>query len=149
MPSIKELIIEKNEGEEVEFSEYTNLIMDEMEIEAGKISPDDKTFLESFTECQFLSLNKTGLKSLENLPKLPKLERLELTHNEITGSDVASIITDLYPNLVTLKLTGNKISEVNHIEAFKGLSKLESLDLTENPFCEKVSTECEGDVKKY
>ena len=47
--SIKAAIIEKNEGEEVEKSEYTNLIMDDMEIK--QISTEDRDFLEGFVEC--------------------------------------------------------------------------------------------------
>lgn len=46
--SIKAAIIEKNEGEEVEKKEYTNLIMDDMEIAA--ISKEDCDFLEGFVE---------------------------------------------------------------------------------------------------
>jgi|LakMenEpi03Aug12_release.lakeMendotaPanAssembly.Ray.scaffolds.fasta_scaffold5965355_1 hypothetical protein len=49
--SLKQAIIEKNEGEEVEFAEYTNLIMDQMEIPNGEISQEDCEFLEKFTEC--------------------------------------------------------------------------------------------------
>lgn len=42
--SIKQAIIDKNEGAEIEFAEYTNLILDDMAID--KISPEDKEFLE-------------------------------------------------------------------------------------------------------
>ena len=46
--SIKKAIIDKNEGNEVEKSEYVNLILDDMNI--GDICDEDKTFLEGFTE---------------------------------------------------------------------------------------------------
>jgi hypothetical protein len=39
--SLKAAILEKNEGEAVEFAEYTNLIMDEMTIADGEISKED------------------------------------------------------------------------------------------------------------
>ena len=81
--SIKAAIIEKNQGNDVEKSEYTNLIMDDMVIQ--QISDEDKTFLEDFQECQFLSFNSTSLKSIENLPKMQKLERLELNDNSLEG----------------------------------------------------------------
>ena len=81
--SIKAAIIEKNEGEEVEKKEYTNLIMDDMEI--ASISKEDCEFLEGFIETQFLSLNSTKLGSLENMPALEKLERLELCENKLGG----------------------------------------------------------------
>lgn len=109
--SLKAAIIEKNEGDDVEFAEYTNLIMDEMEIKGGEISVEDQEFLEKFTECQFLSLNQTGLLSLKNMPKLPKLERLELKDNSLQGSETCQTLAKLYPDLVTLKLTSNKFSK--------------------------------------
>ena len=102
--SIKKAIIEKNEGNEVEKSEYVNLILDEMHIGA-EISQEDREFLEGFTETQYLSLNSTGLKSLTNLPKMEKLERLELCDNKISGD--LSNLASLYPNLRTLKLSNN------------------------------------------
>jgi hypothetical protein len=49
----------------------------------GTICEEDRTFLEGFTETQYLSLNSTGLKTLSNLPAMPKLERLELCDNKI------------------------------------------------------------------
>jgi len=77
--------LEKNEGNEVEKSEYVNLILDDMQIAGGEICDEDREFLEGFTETQFLSLNQTGLKSLSNLPKMIKLERLELCDNKLTS----------------------------------------------------------------
>ena len=106
--SIKAAILEKNEGNEVDKNEYTNLIMDDMPI--NTISDEDKQFLEGFIECHFLSLNSTQLKNIANLPKLPKLERLELCDNGIeTGLDV---IAAQYPELKVLKVSGNKISSM-------------------------------------
>ena len=111
--SIKSAIIEKNEGEEVEKTEYTNLIMDDMEI--TQISAEDRDFLSGFVECQFLSLNSTKLNTLTNMPPLPKLERLELCENQLSDSDLGSKICELYPNLVTLKLSSNKITDLESI----------------------------------
>ena len=113
--SIKAAILEKNGGNEVDKSEYTNLIMDDMPI--NEISDVDKAFLEGFVECQFLSLNSTGLKVISNLPKMPKLERLELCDNGIeSGCD---IIATQYPELRVLKLSGNAValeSEIKHLQ---------------------------------
>lgn len=39
--SLKASILDKNNGEPVEFAEYTNLIMDEMAITGGEISKED------------------------------------------------------------------------------------------------------------
>ena len=127
--SIKAAILEKNGGNDVDKSEYTNLIMDDMPI--NEISDIDKAFLEGFVECQFLSLNSTGLKVISNLPKLPKLERLELCDNGIeTGCD---IIATQYPELRVLKLSGNAIAEPSEIKHLQQCLHLESLDLGKNP----------------
>lgn len=120
--SIKKAILDKNEGNEVEKSEYVNLILDDMQIGA-EISDEDRTFLEGFTETQFLSLNSTGLKSLANLPHMIKLERLELCDNRIgTCEDTQASfdkIHELYPNLKVFKLANNQIKS---LEELKGLA---------------------------
>ena len=144
--SIKAAIIEKNEGEEVEKSEYTNLIMDDMEIK--QISEEDRDFLEGFVECQFLSLNSTKLESLTNMPKLEKLERLELCENTLGGPSVGTEIARLYPNLATIKLSQNKIETVEDIAGLKALEKLESLDLSDNPICTTLGEEYQAKVRE-
>ena len=127
--SIKAAILDKNQGNEVDKNEYTNLIMDDMPI--NTISDDDKTFLEGFLECQFLSLNSTNLKNIANLPKMPKLERLELCDNGIeTGLDV---IATQYPNLKVLKVSGNKINSMDELKHLASCEHLESLDIVNNP----------------
>lgn len=143
--SIKAAIIEKNEGEEVEKSEYTNLIMDDMEIK--QISEEDRVFLEGFVECQFLSLNSTKLESLDNMPKLERLERLELCENTLGGAELGATIARLYPNLVTIKLASNKIEDVGHISGLKSLTKLESLDLSDNPICGALGSDYQKKVR--
>ena len=112
--TIKKAIIEKNEGNEVEKSEYVNLILDDMQLQHGLICDEDRQFLEGFTETQFLSLNSTGMRSLANLPKMEKLERLELSDNKLgceTGKEEGKALfeglSDLYPNLRTLKVSNN------------------------------------------
>ena len=56
--------------------QYQKLILDEIQIE--KLTTQDQLYLQSFTSLVQLSLNDTGLKSLENFPKSDKLVRLEL-----------------------------------------------------------------------
>ena len=127
--SIKAAIIEKNQGNDVEKSEYTNLIMDDMLIQ--NISEEDKIFLEDFQECQFLSFNSTSLKSIANLPKMPKLERLELNDNCLEGG--FDIIATQYPCLKCLKMSNNKIKDIEGVSHLAGCKLLESLDLSNNP----------------
>jgi hypothetical protein len=50
-----------------------------------KLTTEDQDYLESFTSLERLSMNGTGLKSLENFPNSEKLVRLELSENKLTG----------------------------------------------------------------
>lgn len=131
--SIKQAIIDKNNGNEVEKSEYVNLILDDMQI--GEISEEDRIFLEGFTETHFLSLNSTQLKTLANLPKLEKLERLELNDNKIGASQASNLerLAELYQNLRVLKISNNQIKTIEEVAGLAKCEKLESLDLSNNP----------------
>jgi hypothetical protein len=40
------------------------------------LSPDDKKFIEEFTNMELLAMNNTGIKNLKNLPDAPKLQRV-------------------------------------------------------------------------
>ena len=92
--SIKEKIMSLNGDEEFDKLEYTNIVLDDLNLH--QITDEDREYLEGFTECQYLSLNSTQLKSLVNLPKLPKLIRLDIMDNMIeTGLE---IIADRYNN---------------------------------------------------
>ena len=137
--SIKKAIIEKNEGNEVEKSEYVNLILDDMNI--GEICEEDRQFLEGFTETQFLSLNSTGLKSIANLPKMHKLERLELCDNHISSTDSTfAHLNDLYPNLKTLKFSNNQLKTLDDLKSLLPCKNLENIDISNNPVS-KLSSE--------
>jgi Leucine-rich repeat (LRR) protein len=72
------------------------------------------------------------------MPKMPKLERLELNNNALSGTAVTKAICSLYPDLVTLKLAHNQF-DLASVKELKSLSKLESLDVSGNPFCTTVS----------
>jgi hypothetical protein len=50
------------------------LILDELEIQ--RLTPDDKKFLEEFTNLELLAMNSTKLKSTANLPDAPALVRV-------------------------------------------------------------------------
>ena len=134
--SIKQAIIDKNEGAEIEFAEYTNLILDDMNVD--KISAEDKEFLEQFKECQFLGLNSCGLTSLENLPNIAALQRLELCDNRIQS------LTNVQwpPNLKTLKLANNQLSNFEDLlTSLKSIKDLTVVDLSSNTLKETVDYE--------
>ena len=65
---------------------------------------------------------------------MPKLERLELNDNSLeNGLDV---IARCYPELKVLKLSNNKIKLLDSVKHLSSLTKLESLDLSNNPICQ-------------
>lgn len=105
--SIKQKIIELNNGNDVEKSEYTNLILDDLPL--YQISNEDKLYLEEFTECIYLSMNQTCLKSLKNLPALSKLERIDVNDNSI--EDGLEQLSEKFLELRTLKINNNKIKD--------------------------------------
>ena len=81
------------------------------------------------------------------MPKLERLERLELCENQLSGASVGEAIARLYPNLVTIKLSSNKIDKVEDIAGLKSLAKLESLDLSDNPVCTTLGDDYQAKVR--
>ena len=75
------------------------------------------------------------------MPALAKLERLEICENLLGGPTLGDTIARLYPNLVTIKLSQNKIEGVEEIMGLKSLEKLESLDLSDNPIVTMLGEE--------
>lgn len=62
---------------------------------------------------------------------MPKLERLELNDNALDGG--FDIIGSLYPGLKVLKMSNNRLKEVDIVGKLSECKGLESLDLTNNP----------------
>jgi hypothetical protein len=55
------------------------------------LSEYDKAFLEEFKSLEYLSLNTTGLRSLNNMPDLIKLVRLDLKNNQLSGNEISNL----------------------------------------------------------
>jgi len=81
---------------------------------------------DEYVNLESLSLINVGLANLKGFPNLPKLKRLELSDNRISGG-----INYLKgcPNLKTLNLCGNKITDFEALEPLKDFKCLENLDL--------------------
>lgn len=94
------------------------------------LSAADKAYLEEFIRLERLSLNQTGLKTLENLPINEELSRLELSDNEITGDQLKHLAK--YTLLHTLKLANNKLKTYEDIKDLGLLKYLKNLDLEKN-----------------
>lgn len=109
-------------------ADFNNLILDELKIE--KLSAEDKSYLEEFTNLETLAMNEVKLNSLQNFPKIENLLRLELNDNFIGGSEVSKLAENA--KLHTLKLAQNKITTLDDINPLKSLSGLKNLDLLQN-----------------
>ncbi len=133
--SIKDKVTEQmKEDEEMKPEVFNNLILDEMDV--GSITQEDKEFLELFTGIESLSMNQTGLQSLQNLPKCNNLSILELNDNKLTGKDL-KIIYDVYPELKKLKIANNNIKTFEEVEPLKEMKELRYLDLGNNPIAQE------------
>eukprot|EP00045_Choanoeca_perplexa_P015713 m.201948 g.201948 ORF g.201948 m.201948 type:complete len:1043 (-) comp17058_c1_seq38:71-3199(-) len=89
----------------------------------GAISTD-------FTSLQLLSLNNTGLRSVNGFPALPSLRQLELSDNRIFKH--LGPLTECI-SLESINLSGNKIRVVDELEPLSKLPHLRRLYLESNP----------------
>ena len=87
-----------------------------------------------------LDLSRNYLKQIPDLSGAPRLERLLLGFNEISGG-----FHELSPltSLVLVDLSNNRINigaidMKNFLEILKGLTKLDSLRIYNNPFCDAI-----------
>jgi len=81
---------------------------------------------EEFENLEVLSLINVGLTTLKGFPALTSLRKLELSDNRISGG--LNALTNL-PKLTYLNLSGNKIKDLETLEALKDMKSLQNLDL--------------------
>lgn len=131
MSTIKELIQSLAEGEEqIEPSEFDSLILDDQELNRD-LTPEDKAYLEEFSNVQLLSFSNTKVSSLKNLPDLPDLKRIEINGNGLPGSALKELLK-YKDSLHTVKFEGNHVATFEEVEALKGVM-LGNLSLKGNP----------------
>ncbi|KAJ8267480.1 hypothetical protein COCON_G00126520 [Conger conger] len=103
--------------------EVAELVVDNCRSSDGEV----EGLTDDFKELEFLSMVNVGLSSMAKLPSLPKLRKLELSDNSISGA--LETLSEKCPNLTYLNLSGNKIKELQTVEALQNLKNLKSLDL--------------------
>ncbi|XP_065762476.1 acidic leucine-rich nuclear phosphoprotein 32 family member E-like isoform X2 [Muntiacus reevesi] len=91
--------------------EVTELVLDNCLCVNGEIEGLNDTF----KKLEFLSMTNVELSSLARLPSLNKLRKLELSDNIISGG--LEVLAEKCPNLTYLNLSGNKIKDLNTVEA--------------------------------
>ncbi|KAG4305360.1 hypothetical protein PORY_001530 [Pneumocystis oryctolagi] len=82
-----------------------------------------------------IDLTDNDIRHLGNFPKLLRVRTLLLSRNRI--SSISSQLASTVPNLRTLILTSNSISELSDINCLSGLKKLTMLSLMDNPVSRK------------
>ena len=99
--------------------------------------PSDLTSLRSNTQDQHdaIDLTDNSIVALGNLPLLKRLRTLLLANNRIAS--ISPSIHLSVPNLTTLILTGNNISELGDLEPLRELKGLQYMSLLGNPVREK------------
>ena len=113
-------------------TDIDELVLDDNMETDGTLSEEQKTALEEYVNLVHLSLGNIGLKSIKNLPRIKGLMILSLNDNELTGDDLEQL-NDYYHILNKLKLSRNKISDINKLSSLSKL-RLRKIEVEENPF---------------
>lgn len=82
-----------------------------------------------------IDLTDNDLSSLGNFPFFPRLNTLLLARNRI--NHIQPTLASSVPNLSTLVLTSNNMSELADLDPLRNLNKLTHLILLENPITRK------------
>ncbi|CAD8088531.1 unnamed protein product [Paramecium primaurelia] len=115
-------------------------IVEDLNIEGVKITKFTEEMAALFTQHQQLlglAFEKCGLTTLEGFPKLKKLQNLEFPNNSLTGTAI-KFIADNFKELNNLNLSQNNIKSVDDLKPLATLTKLESLELIDNPLTKEA-----------
>ncbi|KAF9195291.1 U2 small nuclear ribonucleoprotein A' [Haplosporangium sp. Z 767] len=82
-----------------------------------------------------IDLTDNDIRSLSNFPSLPRLKCLLLSNNRISKID--SNLSQYLPNLTTVVLTNNAITELSDLDGLSGCKSIEILSLLDNPVTKK------------
>lgn len=88
---------------------------------------------DQYEELETLSMINLGLTTLKGFPAYPKLRSLEISDNKLSG-DLEYLKG--CPNIASLKICNNRITDLTALEPLKLLTNLASLDLIECPIAE-------------
>ncbi|KAF9343001.1 U2 snRNP complex subunit [Mortierella sp. AD094] len=82
-----------------------------------------------------LDLTDNDIRSLSNFPSLPRLKCLLLSNNRISKIDAN--LSQYLPNLTTVILTNNAVTELSDLDGLAGCQSIEFLSLLDNPVAKK------------
>lgn len=101
----------------------------------GKLPLPIRTCTDCAQDQDAIDFTDNDLSSLENFPFFPRLRTLLLARNRI--NHIQSALGSSVPNLSTIALTSNNLSELADLEPLRTLPKLTHLILLENPVTRK------------
>ncbi|CAD8171384.1 unnamed protein product [Paramecium octaurelia] len=115
-------------------------IVEDLNIDGVKITKFTEEMAALFTQHQqlvSLSFEKCGLTTLDGFPKLKQLQNLEFENNSLTGTAI-KFIADNFKELINLNLSQNNIKSVDDLKPLASLTKLDSLELKDNPLTKEA-----------
>jgi hypothetical protein len=109
----------------------------DLDLEGLKLSsftPDEKAYLEKFSNLESLSLSSSGLASLQNFPILPNLISLNLNNTHLSSG-----FSNLKPltELLQICLSNSEVSSTDELSSLGDLPCLICLELSGSPVCER------------
>ncbi|CAG8478435.1 21088_t:CDS:2 [Rhizophagus irregularis] len=114
---------------------YINAVKDrELDLRGNKI-PAIENLGVSKDQNDTIDLTDNDIRVLGNFPLLRRVKTLLLANNRITRIDPQ--IFEFLPNLTTLVLTNNNVSELSDLEPLSGCYRLQYISLLDNPVTRK------------
>ncbi|CAI2175388.1 14287_t:CDS:2, partial [Funneliformis geosporum] len=114
---------------------FINAVKDrELDLRGNKI-PAIENLGVSKDQNDTIDLTDNDIRVLGNFPLLRRVRTLLLANNRITRIDLQ--ISEFLPNLTTLVLTNNNVSELSDIDPLSGCSSLQYISLLDNPVTRK------------
>ncbi|RIA93871.1 leucine-rich repeat-domain-containing protein [Glomus cerebriforme] len=114
---------------------YINAVKDrELDLRGNKI-PAIENLGVSKDQNDTIDLTDNDIRVLGNFPLLRRVRTLLLANNRITRIDPQ--IFEVLPNLTTLVLTNNNISELSDLDPLSGCHRLQYISLLDNPVTRK------------
>ena len=130
-------LVTKKFGEDLTKStDIEELILDDIGV-IHELSKEDKAYLENFKTITTLTMCGVGLRSLANWPHLPSIVYLSLNENELESG--LEELGKAMPGIIELDIEKNHFKDIKALTKLVNLSKLESINMKENPVTKTVS----------
>lgn len=113
-----------------------NCIIIDLNIASNNIESCD--FLVNFTCLESLDISNNEIYDIKKIPKMINLEFINL---KATGISTVKKIDELFPNLITIDISENRIQNIEEINDLEKLEKIADINLKKNPIIENNKLE--------